>query len=150
MLPPETQYRSWITYNITRSRDANKARFMISGRSTRACKILFDSPISDLQVHGAAPNDARFPPVPEGGSKEIRLWSRTWNRTWTVDVEWEGQGANEGQKTGMEGKVVCLWSDANREGIIPALDEARKFLPVWTAVTKLGDGLVEGEKRFII
>jgi hypothetical protein len=50
----------------------------------------------------------------------------------------------------MEGKVVCLWSDTNREGIIPALDEARKFLPVWTAVTKLGDGLVEGEKRFIV
>lgn len=150
MLPPETQYRSWLNYNISRRGDANKARFMISGRNTRACKILFDSPISDLHVHGAAPNDKRFPPVPETGSREIRLWSRTWNRTWTVDVEWEGQGTNEGQETGMEGKVVCMWSDANQEGIIPALDEARKFLPVWTAVTKLGDGLVEGEKRFMI
>jgi hypothetical protein len=149
-LPPETQYRNWLTYNISRSADANTARFMVSGRNTRACKILFDSPISNLHVHGAGPNDKRFPPVPEAGSKEIRLWSRTWNRTWTVDVEWEGQGANEGLKTGMEGKVVCMWSDANQEGIIPALDEARKFLPVWAAVTKLGDGLVEGGKRFII
>jgi len=43
-----------------------------------------------------------------------------------------------------------MWSDANQEGVIPALDEARKFLPVWTAVTKFADGLVEGGKRFII
>jgi hypothetical protein len=143
-LPPETQYRNWLSYNISRNPDANKARFILSGRNTRACKILFDEPISDLHVHGAGPNDERFPPVPEVGSKEIRLWSRTWNRTWTVDVQWEGQ------RTGMKGKVVCMWSDGNQEGVIPALDEARKFLPVWTAVTKLGDGLVEGGKRFII
>jgi hypothetical protein len=149
-LPPETQYRSWLTFNVSRSGDANKARFMLSGRNTRACRILFDAPISDVHVIGAGPNDKRFPPVPEAGSKEIQLWSRTWNRTWTVDVEWEGQGPHEGQKTGMEGKVVCMWSDANQEGVIPALDEARKFLPVWTAVTKLDDGLVEGGKRFII
>jgi len=150
ILPPETQYHSWLTYNVSRSGDANKARFMLSGRNTRACKILFDAPISDVHVVGAGPNDKRFPPVPEAGGKEIRLWSRTWNRTWTVDVEWEGQGPHEGQKTGMEGRVVCMWSDANQEGVIPALDEARKFLPVWTAVTKFADGLVEGGKRFII
>jgi hypothetical protein len=145
-LPSETQYRSWLTFNVTRSGDANKARFVLAGRNTRACKILFDAPISNVHVAGAGPNDPRFPPVPEAGSKEVRLWSRTWNRTWTVDVEWEGQG----QETGMEGKMVCLWSDANQEGVIPAFDEARKFLPVWTAVTKLADGLVEGGKRFII
>ena len=147
-LPPETQYRKWLYYNVSRTSDANKARFMISGRNTRACKILFDAPVSGFSVHGAGPVDKRFPPVPEAGSKEIRLWSRTWDRTWTVDVEWEGQ--NEGKRTGMEGKVVCMWSDANQEGVIPALDEARKYLPVWTALTKLGDGLVEGGKRFII
>ena len=144
-LPPATQYRKWLTYNVSRSGDANKARFMLSGQNTRACKILFDSPISGLHVDGAGPNDKRFPPVPEAGSKEIRLWSRTWDRTWTVDVEWEGQ--DDGQRTGMEGSVVCMW---NQEGVIPSLDEARRFLPVWAAVTKLGDGLVEGGKRFMI
>ena len=150
-LPPETQYNSWLTYNVSRNNDTNKARIILSGRNTRACKILFDSPISNFSVQGAGPNDKRFPPVPEAGSKEIRLWSRTWNRTWAVDVEWESQGAHEGQKKmGIQGKIVCMWSDANQLGIIPALDEARKFLPIWAAVTKLGDGLVEGGKRFII
>jgi hypothetical protein len=41
-----------------------------------------------------------------------------------------------------------LWSDANESGVIPALDEIRRFLPVWTAVSKLDDGLVVGFKRF--
>lgn len=50
----------------------------------------------------------------------------------------------------MEGKVVCLWSDANTEGVIPALDEVKKFMPVWSAVTKAADGLVEGSKRFMV
>ena len=148
-LPLLTQYSMWLTYNVTRTEGANNARFTISGRNTRACKIIFDSPITNFHVHGAGPNDRRFPPVPEAGSKEIRLWSRTWNRTWVVDLEWDGQD-DDGHRTKLEGKVVCMWSDANRQGVIPSLDEARKFLPVWVAVTKLGDGLVEGRKRFAI
>ena len=148
--PPETQYRSWLAFNVSRSATANSARFMLFGPNTRACRLLFDNPISDFKVHGSSPPDKRFPLVPEGGSKEIRLWSRTWGTPWTVDVDWEGQGKHEGERVGMQGKVVCLWSDANREGVIPALDEVRHFAPAWVAVTKFGDGLVEGSKGFII
>jgi hypothetical protein len=44
--------------------------------------------------------------------------------------------------------VVCMWSDANVEGTIPALDEALRFVPAWVAVTKLSEGLVEGRRAF--
>jgi hypothetical protein len=67
-----------------------------------------------------------------------------------VDVEWlVGDGEQLGDE-GMEGKVVCLWSDDNVEGVIPALDEIRRFAPDWSAVSKAQDGLVEGFKRFVV
>jgi Peptidase family M28 len=145
-LPPEELYRTWVQYNVSRiDLDGLKSlsRFMLYGRDTRACKLVFDSPVSDFHVHGAAPVDKRFPPVPQSGSKEIRLWSRTWDRIWTVDVQWEGT-------SDLTGKVVCLWSDVNEAGVIPAFDEARHFVPEWIAVTKAGDGLVEGFRRFSV
>ena len=149
-LPMKAQFKTWVNYNVSRVSKENSARFTIMGRDTRACKLTFESPISDFTVRGSGPNDKRFPAVPEGGSKEIRLWSRTWNRAWVVDVHWEGQGDQEGAIVDLEGKVVCLWSDDNKEGVIPALDELRHFAPEWVAVTKAGDGLVEGYKRFKI
>jgi hypothetical protein len=45
---------------------------------------------------------------------------------------------------------ICLWSDDNVEGVIPGLDEIRRFAPDWSAVSKARDGLVEGFKRFVI
>ncbi|KAK3308257.1 uncharacterized protein B0T15DRAFT_103237 [Chaetomium strumarium] len=48
----------------------------------------------------------------------------------------------------LAGHVVCMWSDVNVPGTIPALDEALAFVPAWAAVTKLSEGLVEGRKRF--
>ena len=197
-LPLKTQMKSWVNYNISRpvldtstsssvsanrsgrTRKANSARFTLSGRNTRACKLVVDRPalISNFHVHGSGPNDKRFPPVPseeEGGTREIRLWSRTWDRAWVVDVEWEyldedyyayvdGQADGDDGKLessseaklkpkpepGLTGNVICLWSDENHEGVIPALDEVRHFAPLWTTVTKAEDGLVEGRKRFEI
>lgn len=149
-LPLKTQFKTWVNYNVSRVPKENSARFTIMGRNTRACKLTFDSPITHFTVRGSASNDKRFPVVPEGGSKEIRLWSRTWGRAWVVDVKWEGQDDREGELVDIGGKVVCLWSDDNREGVIPALDELRHFAPGWTAVTKAGDGLVEGYKKFKI
>lgn len=49
----------------------------------------------------------------------------------------------------MDGRVVCLWSDNNEPGLIPALDEIRHYAPDWVAISKLGDGLVEGSKAFV-
>jgi hypothetical protein len=51
---------------------------------------------------------------------------------------------------GVEGKAMCVWSDANQEGTVPAFDEVKHFIPVWSAVTKNSDGLVEGYKHFTL
>jgi hypothetical protein len=83
-----------------------------------------------------------------------------------VEVEWkdaaaaaavpalgEGEVGEDGELRkrageGLSGTVVCMWSDANVEGTIPALDEALRFLPAWAAVSKFSEGLVEGRKKF--
>ncbi|KAK2738186.1 hypothetical protein FQN57_007161 [Myotisia sp. PD_48] len=135
--------QDWLSYNVSRSEATRHATFEIRGKNTRACKILFDSPVRDYSVRGSA-LDKRFPYVGFGGVSEIRLWSRTWDNTWTVDVEWETD------KDTLLGKVVCLWSDANRPEAIPALNEIRKYAPPWVAITKLSDGLVEASRSFNI
>ena len=76
---------------------------------------------------------------------EIRLWSREWEKPWVVHVMWKGE-----RDKGLDGRAVCLWSDANDSGVILALDEVRSFLPAWAIVTKLSDGLVEGSKAFTL
>ncbi len=147
-IPPEKGYKDWLTFNATRSPDnATAARFYISGRETRACKIVFNRPITDFSVDGAG-EDRRFPKTSESGSRELRLWSRTWDRGWDVDVRWDA--GEEGEGDGLDGRVVCLWSDANERGTIPALDEVWRFAPAWVAVTKNQDGLVEGSKAFLV
>lgn len=165
VLAEKVDYRSWLTYNVSRpSPDKNEATFTLVGRNTRACKLVFTNKrIADFNVTGAT-SDPRYARVGEPGSKEIRLWRREWEKPWTVDVSWDGDGGRSGSGKGggdrhgkeegkgspLEGHVVCLWSDDNETGVIPALDEVRRFMPVWSAVTKLGDGLVEGRKRFRI
>ncbi|MCJ1451663.1 hypothetical protein MMC28_002003 [Mycoblastus sanguinarius] len=147
-VPPEIGYADWLTFNATRDLDGKtEARFYISGIETRACKIVFNRPISDFSVHGAG-EDKRFQRVPEHGSKELRLWSRTWDRGWDVNVRWDSEG--ESGENGNGGRVVCLWSDANERDTIPALEEVKRFAPVWVAVTKNADGLVEGSKAFLV
>ena len=64
-----------------------------------------------------------------------------------MNVKWQPQPENG---HGLDGRVVCLWSDDNETGVIPALDEIRHFAPNWVAITKYGDGLVEGSKAFLV
>ena len=149
-VPPEKAFDAWLTYNVTRAKGENKATFHISGLETKACIIRFDEPFSAFGVEGAAPDDGRWPGVPESGSDQIKLWHRDWDREWVVDVEWP---VSEGKKPGDEGRngrVVCLWSDHNYPGVIPALDEVKRFAPKWTSIVKSMDGLVEGSKPFVI
>ena len=170
--------KDWVSYNATRldndkpNKSKAHARFHISGLNTRACVLRFDKPISSFQIAGAA-TDPRFPTNPTSDNeeeiREIRLWSRTWENTWIVDVDWtesdnetrfgerqpnpnsEAALSNKDQDNGhLTGHVVCLWSDRNTKGLIPALDEALLYLPAWVAVTKYADGLVEGSKAFKI
>ena len=141
-VPPLIGYGEWLDYNVTREPGSRKARILVKGRDTRACKLKFMKPISDFYVEGSA-TDSRFPPVSEGGSWEVSLWSREWERTWNVTFEWDGA-------EGMDGRVICLWNDEDGLGLIPALEEIRRFAPDWVAVTKFGDGLVEGSKAFAV
>ncbi|MGI4850436.1 MAG: hypothetical protein ACRYGR_00605 [Janthinobacterium lividum] len=154
----QSEYRTWVSVNATRlNTTENSAVFTISGQHTRACKLVFDAAVADYSVEGAAPHDDRFAKVPKEGTKEIRLWHREWDRPWIVKVRWEAEGGTgrngrgergSVERVGLEGKAVCLWSDANEAGVIPALDEATKYLPAWVTATKASDGLVEGFKRF--
>ena len=157
---PTSAYSDWLSFNATRlssndtldnnyhnnrhKRSASKAHFSITGQDTRACKILFSQPISAVHIAGEGSNpDPRFQRIAEHGSKELRLWSQSWDRTWEVDITW-----SEADEKGLNGSVVCLWSDANDPQAIPALEEAKRFAPRWVAISKLQDGLVEGSKRF--
>ena len=148
-VPPEIGYADWLTFNATRAPDgATSARFQVSGLETRACKILFNRPISDFNVAGADEH-SRFRKVSEHGATELRWWTRTWEKELDVTVRWDaGDGSEEGD--GLDGRVVCLWSDANESGVIPALDEARRFAPTWVAISNAGQGLVEGSKAFLV
>lgn len=158
-IPAEHGYKTWLTFNATRSPDnSTSAHFSISAQNTRTCKLVFHRPITDFHVAGAG-EDKRFQRVSEHGSRELRLWSRTWERTWDVSVWWDGEeeggGRDDGKEgdgmgSGLDGRVVCLWSDANERGVIPALDEVWRFAPTWVAVTKNQDGLVEGSKGFMV
>jgi len=87
-------------------------------------------------------------------SMTLRLWRREWeNKPWEVFVRWDNattsdKGGRKGGGGGLDGKVVCLWSDANDPKTIPAFEEVRMFMPVWSIATKLSEGLVEGSKVF--
>jgi hypothetical protein len=132
-------YASWVSMNATR--EGRSAVFHVSGKDTRACRLLFDRPIGNYTVDGYA-TDARFPAVGPHGCRSIRLWSREWGGAWTVRV-----GLND-EHAALDGRVVCLWSDANERGTIPAYDELLRYMPAWSTATKLSDGLVEGFKHF--
>ena len=150
-VPPELGFADWLTFNSTRDPDGKmEARFYISGRDTRACKLVFNRPIVDFSVEGAADEgrDKRFQKASEYGSKELRLWSRTWERGWNVSVRWESGGDDIGN--GLDGRVVCLWSDANESGTVPAVEEAQRFAPSWVAIVNSQNGLVEGSKAFLV
>lgn len=148
-VPPALGYADWLFFNVTRKAGSNEARFHLWGQNTRACKIQFNSPISDFEVDGAG-HDERFSRVSKDGSKEIRLWSRTWEKPWRVKVKWDVNEDDDERGNGLDGRVICLWSDENETGVIPALDELRHYAPPWVAVTKTADGLVEGSKAFLV
>ncbi|RAL00715.1 M28 family metallopeptidase [Aspergillus ibericus CBS 121593] len=160
---PDTPISDWLNFTISNpsstaddTEKPNHARITLSGRNTRACKIVFDSPVSTFSVLGSA-TDPRFPTSSPHGSKEIRLWSRDWENEWVVDVSWTGNTTSSTSSTSvitdddaLTGRVICIWSDANTAGLIPALDEVKQYAPAWVAVTKAADGLVEGSKGFSI
>ncbi|ORY15446.1 putative zinc metalloprotease [Clohesyomyces aquaticus] len=138
-----TYHDTWLEYSIAKSKDSNEATIRVVGQNTRACRVLFDAPVVDVRIDGGV-SDPRFNATGETGSRELRLWHREWSQPWNVSVRW-----NSDANATFSGSIVCLWSDANT-GAIPAYDEVLHYMPPWSIATKLGDGLVEGRKRFSI
>lgn len=151
---------SAVTVNATRTQGENRARIEITANNTKACFLEFQRPVSGLDVSGSSGWDDRFGQFPEGGIKSLKLWHRRWDVPFVVDVEWKGDDGDDEQgdgaakelrdRSGLDGAVVCMWSDANVPGTIPALDEGLMFSPTWSAITKLSEGLVEGRKGFSV
>jgi hypothetical protein len=139
----KTHTDSWLDYSTKKGNETGRASIRVAGQNTRACRIVFDSPISEVTVAGAV-SDSRFNAVGDRGSREIRLWHREWSQPWDVSVAW-----NTKENSKLSGRIICLWSDANAGGI-PAFDELQHYLPVWAIPSKIADGLVEGFKQFQI
>lgn len=142
----KTQHGSadWVKYSISATNTSTpSALFTVQGRSTRNCRITFNSPVNF--VHVANTTASNIPVIPINGSTEVRLFSRSWDKPFQVNVTWA-----DGKVRGKTGKVGCMWSDINTPGIVPALDEVRRFEPVWSVVVKGSDGLVEGWKSWEI
>lgn len=173
-IPPQRGYADLVTINSTRG-DGNTATIEIDAVDTKACFLHFSRPVSRLDIANASTWDERFGPYPEDGVGLVKLWRRDWNKKWVITVEWTDphavsvteEAVTEGDKdaswamvegddlkvrntSGVDGYVACQWSDANTPGVIPALDEALAYAPVWAGVTKYAEGLVEGKKRFML
>ncbi|KAJ5236090.1 hypothetical protein N7489_006181 [Penicillium chrysogenum] len=145
----------WISFSISHpQRDSSSVRFEVSGQNTRNCRINMDgNSITNFSVIGSSAPDHRFLNPSPDGLNRIQLWSRTWDNKWTVDVDFskhDSSETDEVDESSITGRITCLWSDNNRVGLIPALDEVRQFSPAWVAVTKFSDGLIEGSRAFEI
>ena len=154
-----SNYRSWVSLDAKRvNTSQDEAIFAVTGKNTRACILKFDTPVLNYTVTNASSDDPRFVKIPEGGVRELRLWSRAWDNTWQVRVsfnspEIDGTRSSSRKlavKRSFEGRAVCLWNDDDQVGAIPALDELKRFMPPWSIVTKAGDGLLEASKAFKI
>ena len=138
-VPPSVGYGQWLEFNATRYSDSKTASIVVMGKNTRSCVLRFYNPVSSYEVEGSATDD-RFPTTAENGITEVRLWSREWEKALNVTFNWD-------EEEGVSGRVVCRWNDEEL-GLIPALEEAKRFSPDWATFTKLSDGLVEGSKAF--
>lgn len=141
----KNRYAKWLDYTITPTSNQT-ATFHFQGQNTKAYRLAFHNPVSSVQIEDGA-TDSRFRTVPSSGSgsSEVHIFSREWHKAFTVNVSWpESAGPVKGQK----GVVKALWSDANVREVVPAFDEVRRFEPVWSVVSKAGDGLVEGWREW--
>jgi hypothetical protein len=155
------RYTTWLDYNITRPLPSDNASthlsytFDIRGTNTRSCRLYLSVPYTNVSISNAGPSAPSIPSRRPGSSQRIYLYSRSWDATWRVNVTFarkdvEAFDGGAAAAAAVQGRVVCVWSDVNALGLVPAFDELRHFMPVWSAVTKNGDGLVEGYKGFVL
>ncbi|RSM07808.1 Vacuolar membrane protease [Fusarium oligoseptatum] len=160
--------RELITFETVDGTNASKGRLRIDALDSRLCYLHTSRPIYGFAVDGGAARDPRFGGSPSEGFKTIQLWRRDRDRPWTVNLylDEHAQQADKSSEGGhskqlgdgsavhrraddpLEVTVRCAWSDANKPGTIPALDELLKYMPTWAAVTKKNVGLVEVRKTY--
>jgi hypothetical protein len=149
---PNLALSKWVNVEVEKT-GMSSLLIKISGRDTRACRLVFEGGynVSQVLVRGSNRDGYELPSsVPV---KHVNLWKRTWNGTWEVEVELMAMGSLE--NPGLElaevlrGRASCVWSD-RADGKIPALDELYVFFPTWATMTAWGSGLVEGWKEFSI
>jgi hypothetical protein len=149
---------TWLVANVTRLGPAS-LHVEIEGIQTRACSILVDNHRirryrartregGTTEISTGAPTTWTAFEVP--AEKEINLltlWARAWGSKF--DVEFDVDPDTE-QKQIIAGRVSCFWNDGPGGAQIPALEEARRFLPEWVAISKAADGLVEAASGFLV
>ncbi|KAJ7766790.1 hypothetical protein B0H16DRAFT_1522499 [Mycena metata] len=131
----------WMTASVLRlkPKSGNSARFTISAKNTRGCRLYLDNQrITRWKVHHLPFGKPQEFEAQAGGVSILLLYGRTWDRAFVVDVDWEGSAE-------LEGRVSCDWAEYESGSVgvdttakIPALEEMLTFLPKWTAVTQYG------------
>ncbi|KAH8981758.1 hypothetical protein EDB86DRAFT_416246 [Lactarius hatsudake] len=152
---PGAKEDPWLVANVTRRGPAS-LRVEIEGMQTRACRIYVDShSIQRYRARTIGSPQMEWSAFDIPASKErdihlLALWARSWDtKKFQADLELDA-GFEEGEEEPIAGRVSCLWNDGPGGALIPALDEARAFLPEWVAVTKAGSGLVEASSGFVL
>ncbi|KDQ56337.1 hypothetical protein JAAARDRAFT_36511 [Jaapia argillacea MUCL 33604] len=145
-----TTLDDWMEFSVTRLNETS-ATFRMKGLNTRACKIHFDNARIDYyHVHHGDGSPTSMQPGYEilpRGLRSLRVWSREWEQEFVVEVAWNDGRLGEGEL--LKGNVGCLWSEFENGGM-PAFEEVVKFLPSWSLVTNLDDGLVKVEVPFVV
>ena len=152
---PSAKEDSWLVANVTR-RGPTSLRVEIEGVQTRACRIYVDSHsikrYRARTIGGPQVEWSTFD-VPSSRGRDIHLltlWARSWE-TKKFQAELELDALDEdGEEEPITGSVSCMWNDGSGGALIPALEEARAFLPEWVAITKVTDGLVEAKSGFVL
>ena len=150
----------WLFANATRLGPAS-LRIELEGVETRNCRIYMDSHtirryrartqqvMSGSESTESSANEAWSAfEVPAGDKIHLlTLWAREWGSRFEVELDIDA-GADAQEV--ITGRVSCLWNDGPGGARIPALDEARRFLPEWVAISKATDGLVEAISGFVL
>ena len=149
---------TWLAANVTRLGPAS-LRVEIEGIQTRACSISVDNHRirryrartrregGTTETSSEAPMTWTVFEVP--AEKEIHLlmlWARAWGSKFDVEFDVDPD-MEQGQI--IAGRVSCFWNDGPGGAQIPALEEARRFLPEWVAISKAASGLVEASSGFV-
>ena len=151
---------TWFIANVTRLGPAS-LRVEIEGVQTRACRIYIDShgirrfrartrPEDGANESSESTRWTAFEvPMERKGTHLLTLWARAWGSRFEVELDVDVDGEGERQEEIVD-RLSCLRNDGPGEARIPALEEARAFLPEWVAITKAADGLVEAASGFLL